>query len=100
MLTSGKGCKRQWGNNQPGLNGGSGGARTRDKSNVYGHETGLPSQIASQLAVPVGHDLAQVVTAWAKLSPSLKTAILAIVNSATEGEAQSKPQFPISPACG
>jgi hypothetical protein len=61
--------------------GGSGGARTRHKSNEYGPEKGLPSQIASQEPGTVGHDVARVVTAWAKLPAPLKAAILAIVDS-------------------
>jgi hypothetical protein len=62
-------------------NGGSGGARTRDKSNVYNGGTALPSQIASQIPVSTGHDLAHVVATWSKLPPALKAAILAIVGS-------------------
>jgi hypothetical protein len=64
-----------------GGDGGSGGARTRHKSNEYGPETGLPSQIASQEPGTLGHDVARVVTAWAKLPAPLKAAILAIVDS-------------------
>lgn len=37
----------------------------------------------SQKSVPIGHELARVVTAWSKLPPPLKAAILAIVGSAT-----------------
>jgi len=65
-------------------NGGSGGARTRHKSNEIKGETGLPSQIASQKQGAVGHDLSQVVTAWGQLSAPLKAAILAIVRTAAE----------------
>jgi hypothetical protein len=69
-------------------NGGSGGARTRHNSNVYGPETGLPSQIASQKPVALGPDLSQVVAAWADLPAALKAAILAIVRSGTGKEGQ------------
>jgi hypothetical protein len=62
-------------------NGGSGGARTRDKSNVYKGETDAASQIASQNPVALGHDLSQVVTAWGKLPVPLKAAILAIIKT-------------------
>jgi len=61
--------------------GGSGGARTRLKSNNDGPANGLPSQIASQKPVVQGRDLAKVVAAWGKLAPALKAAILTIVNS-------------------
>jgi hypothetical protein len=40
------------------------------------------SQGASQAPVAMGHDLSQIVAAWAKLPESLKAAILAIVKSA------------------
>jgi hypothetical protein len=43
---------------------------------------GVPSQIASQKPVTIGHDLAQVVTAWDKLSAPLKAAIIAIIKTA------------------
>jgi hypothetical protein len=36
----------------------------------------------SQIQVALGHDLSQVVTAWAKLPAPLKSAILAIIKSA------------------
>jgi len=64
-----------------GQDGGSGGARTRHKSNKDGPFEGVPSQIASQRA---GFDLCKVINAWPDLPPALKAAILAIVNSATE----------------
>jgi hypothetical protein len=64
-------------------NGGSGGARTRDKSNASLAKTDSPSQIASQKSVATGQDLSQVVNAWSKLPESLKAAILAIVGSVT-----------------
>jgi len=67
-------------------NGGSGGARTCDKTNRDGPENTLPSQIASQAAVSTGYGLSQVVAVWAKLSPPLKAAILAIVASVNESE--------------
>ena len=41
----------------------------------------VASPIASPVSVTLGHDLSQVVTAWAKLPAPLKAAILAIVNS-------------------
>jgi hypothetical protein len=62
-------------------NGGSGGARTRDKSNASLAKTDSPSQIASQNPVALGHDLSQVVTAWGKLPVPLKAAILAIIKT-------------------
>ena len=61
--------------------GGSGGARTRHKSNKNKGQTPAPSQGDSQRFVPTGRDLAQVVTAWPKLAAPLKAAILAIINS-------------------
>jgi hypothetical protein len=39
------------------------------------------AQIDAQILVALGHDLSQVVMAWAKLPAALKAAILAIVNS-------------------
>jgi len=66
-------------------NGGSGGARTRHKSNNDGPFAATPSQIASQKPVSPGHDLSRVVAAWSKLPSPFKAAILAIVNSA-EGQ--------------
>ena len=71
-------------------NGGSGGARTRHKSNKHGPQNAAASQGASQAVVSPGHDLTQVVTAWPKLSAPLKAAVLAIaasVNPTGEGEA-------------
>ena len=65
--------------------GGSGGARTRHKSNNDGPFAATPSQIASQKPVSPGHDLSRVVAAWSKLPSPFKAAILAIVNSA-EGQ--------------
>jgi len=46
---------------------------------------GAPSQAALQNQVATGHGLAQVVAAWDKLSAPLKAAILAIVNTVSEG---------------
>ena len=69
-------------------NGGSGGARTRHISNVYGAETASPSQIASQESGARGRDLSKVVAAWEGLPAALKSAILAIVGSATGKEGQ------------
>lgn len=66
-------------------NGGSGGARTRHKSNNDGPFAAAPSQIASQKPVSPGHDLSRVVAAWSKLPSPFKAAILAIVNS-VEGQ--------------
>jgi hypothetical protein len=65
-------------------NGGSGGARTCDKSNVYKGKTAAPSQIASQTPVSSGQDLTRVVASWSKLPAALKAAILAIVNSSED----------------
>jgi hypothetical protein len=69
-------------------NGGSGGARTRHKSNKNGAEIAAPSQIASQTPVAMGRDLSSVVKAWPKLPSALKAAILAIVDSSANGKAQ------------
>jgi hypothetical protein len=43
------------------------------------------AQIDAQILVVLGHDLSQVVIAWAKLPTPLKAAVLAIINS-TEGQ--------------
>jgi hypothetical protein len=43
--------------------------------------TKADTQRDAQESVPHGHDLSRVVTAWSKLSPPLKAAILAIVES-------------------
>jgi hypothetical protein len=67
-------------------NGGSGGARTRLKINASIGKTNSPSLIASHAKVAISHDLAQVVISWAKLSSPLKTAILAIIKSASGGK--------------
>jgi hypothetical protein len=69
-----------------GQDGGSGGARTRHKTNEIKGFVGVPSQIASQKPVTLSHGLAQIVAAWDKLSAPLKAAILAIVNTATNEE--------------
>jgi len=61
--------------------GGSGGARTRHKSNEIKGGTGLPSQIASQVSGLPG-DLRRVIDAWSTLSQPLKDAIVAIVRAA------------------
>jgi hypothetical protein len=42
----------------------------------------------AQTAVTPRHDLSRVVKAWPKLSPPLKAAIIAIVNSVTDKEGQ------------
>jgi len=60
-------------------------------SNQPTQETASPgcTQIRAQILDELGPELAQVVAAWAKLSPQLKAAILAIVGSVTstsEGE--------------
>ena len=62
-------------------NGGSGGARTCDKSNASLAKTDPPSQIASQESGATGQDLSRVVTSWPKLPAPLKAAILAIIQS-------------------
>jgi len=46
----------------------------------------VPSQTASQKPGALGHDLAQVVAAWADHPAALKAAILAIVRSGTGKE--------------
>jgi hypothetical protein len=51
-------------------------------------ENASDSQGDLQRPVALGHDLAQVVTAWDKLSAPLKAAILAIVTTATNKEGQ------------
>ena len=45
---------------------------------------GSNTQIRAQITDTVGRDLPQVVAAWSELSPPLKAAILAIVNSASD----------------
>jgi hypothetical protein len=69
-----------------GINGGSGGARTPDNIQCSCGNSEAASHIASQETVTVGHDLARIVTAWSKLPPALKAAILAIIGSATNDE--------------
>ena len=58
-------------------NGGSGGARTRHKSNDCKGKTAAPSPIASLAFAELGC----VCSAWPKLPLALKAAVLAIVNS-------------------
>ena len=70
-------------------NGGSGGARTREKFNVYAGEAALPSPIASQISVALGQELAQVVTAWEKLPPVLRSGILAMIAAVVAPAADS-----------
>jgi hypothetical protein len=66
-------------------NGGSGGARTRQKTNKIKGFEGLPSQIASQNSgLPA--ELQKVVDAWPDLSSAIRGAILAIVNAAKKEE--------------
>ena len=60
-------------------NGGEGGIRTpgasqENTSEYTGKDTGF--------SVVLGHDLSRVVTAWDKLQPPLKAAILAIIDTA------------------
>jgi len=62
-------------------NGGERGIRTPQ---IAPDNKGNPSgdtQRDSQIPVALGHDLSQVVTAWAKLPPAFKAAILAIVRT-------------------
>ena len=59
-------------------NGGSGGARTRCKSNKNGVQTASPSQIASQKDEI---DLSRLIRKWPKLPKPLKAAVLAIIDS-------------------
>ncbi len=59
-------------------NGGSGGARTRHKSNENAVEIAAPSQIASQILA----ELQEVASAWPSLTDPLKAAVLAIVRTA------------------
>ncbi len=42
------------------------------------------TQIRAQITDALGRDLSRVVAAWSELSPPLKAAILAIVNSASD----------------
>jgi len=70
-------------------NGGSGGARTRDKSNKDGADIGVPSQIASQNPVSLGQELTRVVTAWAKLPAELRSGILAMIAAAVPASADN-----------
>jgi len=65
--------------------GGSGGARTCQKTNKIKGSEGLPSQIASQNS-DLPAELQKVVDAWPDLGSSLRGAILAIVNTATKGD--------------
>jgi hypothetical protein len=44
------------------------------------------TQIRAQILGELGPELARVVAAWSKLSPPLKTAILAIIQSASSSE--------------
>jgi hypothetical protein len=72
---------------RPEKSGGSGGARTRDKSNNDGPATGQPSQIASQEsgrsvgphAVEEAERL-RLYELWPKLSPKLRQAVLSLVD--------------------
>jgi Amylo-alpha-1,6-glucosidase len=59
-------------------NGGSGGARTRPKSNRYKPQTTSPSQIDSQERV----ELREIASAWPRLTDPLKAAVLALVRAA------------------
>ena len=68
--------------------GGSGGARTRCETLQINDLDGLPSQGASHISGALVHDLTRVVTAWDKLPPPLKAAILAIVDAAGKVEGQ------------
>lgn len=43
------------------------------------------AQRDAQKPVPLGHDLARIVTLWPRLSQNLKAAILAIIQSAEGG---------------
>ena len=66
-------------------NGGERGIRTpgapqENISEYTGKDTGI--------SVVLGHDLSRVVTAWDKLPPPLKAAILAIVNTITNKEGE------------
>jgi hypothetical protein len=48
--------------------------------------TKADTQRDAQSSVALGHDLSRVVTAWSKLPPPLKAAILAIVNSSATSQ--------------
>jgi len=77
-------------------NGGSGGARTRHKSNKDGSATGVPSQIASQESRPPRKpdvleeaERLQVYRLWPELPPRIRNTILSLVepfNDEEEGE--------------
>ena len=54
---------------------------SKDQNN--GGNPKVNAQRDAQRLVPLGRDLTQVVSAWAKLSPALKAAILAIAGSVT-----------------
>jgi hypothetical protein len=58
--------------------GGSGGARTRHKSNKYKAQNAAPSQGASQEIA----ELKEVASAWPHLTDPLKAAVLALVRTA------------------
>src|ERR1039457_6334103 len=52
--------------------------------------TKADTQRDAQESVPHGHDLSRVVTAWSKLSPPLKAAILAIVESSATSPEEAR----------
>ena len=64
--------------------GGEGGIRTpaAPQGNIHEYTGKDPG-----ISVVLGHDLSRVVTAWDKLQPPLKAAILAIVNAGIKEEA-------------
>jgi hypothetical protein len=53
-------------------------------------DSGNDSRIDSRTKVAACPDLSRIVTAWAKLPPPLKAAILAIVNSTESGQNKGK----------
>ena len=66
--------------------GGERGIRTPIQSPDSLGETGEHTEKDAEILVTLCHDLAHVVSAWAKLPALLKAAILAIINSASAPE--------------
>ena len=66
--------------------GGERGIRTPQEAPDSLAKTGKHTEKDTELSVVLGHDLSRVVSAWSKLSPPLKAAILAIVNSSATSQ--------------
>jgi hypothetical protein len=61
--------------------GGERGIRTPQEAPDSLAKTGKHTEKDTELSVVLGHDLSRVVSAWSKLPPPLKAAILAIVGT-------------------